>query len=67
LNDLAGYRVYWGTQQGTYSNSTTIANPGIATYVVDQLTPARWYFVVTAYSSTGVESGNSNVASKQVL
>ena len=67
LNNLTGYRVYWGTQQGSYSNSVTIANPGLATYVVDQLTPAQWYFVVTALSSTGTESGYSNVASKQVL
>lgn len=66
LNDLAGYKVYWGTQQGNYANSVTIANPGIATYVVSQLTPARWYFAVTAYSSSGVESGHSNVASKTV-
>jgi hypothetical protein len=67
LNNLAGYKVYWGTSLGSYVNSATIANPGIATYVVDQLTPAQWYFVVTAYSSTGVESTFSNVASKQVL
>ena len=67
LNNLSGYKVYWGTSLGSYGNSVTIANPGIATYVVDQLTPAQWYFVVTAYSSTGVESGFSNVASKQVL
>jgi hypothetical protein len=67
LNNLAGYRVYWGTQQGNYANSVTISNPGIATYVIDQLTPAQWFFVVTAYSTTGVESGFSNVASKQVM
>jgi hypothetical protein len=67
LNNLAGYRVYWGTSQGNYANSATITNPGIATYVVSQLTPAQWFFVVTAYSSTGVESTFSNVTSKQVL
>ena len=67
LSNLAGYRVYWGTSQGSYPNSVTISNPGLATYVVDQLTPARWYFVVTAYSSSGVESSPSNVASKQVM
>lgn len=67
LTNLAGYKVYWGTQQGSYSNSVTIANPGLATYVVDQLTPAQWFFVVTAYSSTGIESSFSNVASKQVM
>jgi hypothetical protein len=67
LNNLAGYKVYWGTQQGNYPNSATIANPGIATYVVDQLAPAQWFFVVTAYSATGTESGFSNTASKTVM
>ena len=66
LNDLAGYKVYWGTSRGNYSNSVTIANPGLATYVVSQLTPAQWYFVVTAYSSTGFESEFSNSVSKTI-
>ena len=66
LNNLAGYKVYWGTTQGNYTNSVTIANPGLASYVVSQLTPARWYFVVTAYSSTGMESGYSNAVSKTI-
>ena len=66
LNNLAGYKLYWGTSQGGYSNSVTIENPGIATYVVSQLTPARWYFVVTAYSATGAESGYSNAFSKTI-
>ncbi len=66
LNNLAGYKVYWGTSQDNYSSSVTVPNPGLATYVVNQLTPAQWYFVVTAYSSTGYESGFSNVTSKRV-
>ena len=58
--------MYWGTSQGNYSSSVAIANPGLATYVVGELTPAQWYFAVTAYSTTGVESGFSNVASKTI-
>ena len=67
VNNLAGYRVYWGMSQGSYPNSVTVSNPGLSSYVIDQLTPARWYFVVTAYTSNGSESNASNVASKQVL
>jgi len=66
LSDLAGYKVYWGTSQDNYSNSVTLANPGLASYVVNELTPARWYFVVTAYSATGFESGHSNAFSKTI-
>ena len=67
LNNLAGYKVYWGTSQSNYSSSVTVNNAGLSSYVVDQLTPATWYFAVTALNAAGVESGFSNVASKQVL
>jgi hypothetical protein len=66
LSNLAGYRVYWGTSQGNYTNSATIS-AGLASYVVEQLTPATWYFALTAVNSAGAESAYSNVASKQVL
>lgn len=67
LSDLAGYRVYWGTTQGSYSNSVTVLNPGVASHMVEQLTPATYYFVVTAIDNSGNESQYSNVASKTVL
>lgn len=66
LTDLAGYKVYWGTAEGSYPNSATIDNPGVTTYVVEPLTPGRWYFVATAFDSQRVESAFSNVASKDV-
>ena len=67
LTNLAGYRIYWGLTPGSYSNSVTVNNPGLASYVVDTLTPSQWYFAVTAVNSTGVESAYSNEASRQVL
>ncbi|MBA3564490.1 MAG: hypothetical protein H0W33_10900 [Gammaproteobacteria bacterium] len=62
LTDLAGHRIYWGTIKGEYPNSIEIDNPGVATYVVDNLVPNTYYFVTTAFSSRGMESGHSNVA-----
>jgi hypothetical protein len=67
LTNLAGYKIHWGTSQGSYTNSATINNPGLSSYVVDQLTPATWYFAVTALNAVGGESEYSNTASKQVL
>lgn len=67
LTNLAGYRVYWGTSRNKYSNSVTIENPGLSSYVVDQLTPATWYFALTAINSLGAESGYSNIAAKTVF
>ncbi len=66
LTDLAGFKVYWGTSQGSYSNSVTLSNPGLTTYVVDNLTSGTYYFVTTAFNSAGGESNYSNVASKTI-
>jgi hypothetical protein len=67
LTNLAGYRVYWGTSQNSLTNSVTLSNPGLSSYVVDQLTPATWYFAMTALNSSGSESSQSNIATKQVM
>jgi len=67
LNNLASYRVYYGTSSGTYPNSLTVNNPGLATLVVEQLTPATWYFVMTAVNASGAESAQSNMGMKTVL
>jgi hypothetical protein len=34
--------------------------------MVDNLTPATWYFTVKAYTSSGTESDASNVATKTI-
>ncbi|MFO1313581.1 MAG: PKD domain-containing protein [Burkholderiales bacterium] len=53
------YRLYYGTSSGTYPNSI---NTGAATSAtVTGLTAGqRYYFVVTAFSSTGAQSPYSN-------
>ncbi len=66
LTNLAGFKVYWGTSQGSYPNSVTLNNPGLTTYVVENLLPATWFFVTTSFNADGVESQYSNVASKTI-
>jgi hypothetical protein len=66
LTNLAGYRLYWGTAPGHYPNLAHIPNPGIATYVIDELPPGTYYLVATAYDSSGIESAFSNVATKTI-
>ena len=66
LTNFAGYRIYWGTSPTSFSNSETVNNAGLASYVVEQLPPATWFFVVTAVNSQGGESSFSNVASKTI-
>ena len=66
LADLTAYKVYYGTSQGNYPNEIRIDNPGISSYVVDNLVPDTYYFVSTTMNSLGVESDYSNVATKVV-
>ena len=66
LMDLAGYKIYYGVSQGSYSTSIRIDNPGIATFVVENLTPTTYYFVATAFNASGVESAFSGEAIKVV-
>jgi hypothetical protein len=66
LTNLSGYRVYWGTALGNYPNSVTLNNAGLASYVVENLAPGTYYFVVTALSSAGSESAYSNTGSKTI-
>jgi hypothetical protein len=63
LEDLAGYKIYWGTTPGVYTNSVNV-EAGLTTYVVDNLAPGTYEFVATAINSSGVESRYSNVATK---
>jgi hypothetical protein len=60
LLDLAGYEIYWGPESGSYSDSFNISNPGITTYMVENLTAGAHYFAIKAISSGRVASDFSN-------
>lgn len=66
LMNLAGYRIYYGTNAATPSQTVDITNVGLTTYMLQSLTPATWYFTVRSYTATGDESGPSNIASKTI-
>jgi hypothetical protein len=67
LTDLASYRIYCGTSQNNYSSCKVVPSSAGSTAIVEQLTPATWYFVVTAVDSSGNESAYSNAAQKTVM
>ena len=66
LTDLAGFKIYWGTTPGVYTDSVTIDNPSVTTYVVENLSPGTYEFVATAYNADGVESRFSGTATKVI-
>jgi len=79
--DLAGYRIHFGTISGIYSESIDVgltATPATPAYVLtypftnvvplmfDWPVDGKWYFVVTAYNTSNLESPASNEVSKSI-
>jgi len=66
LTNLAGYRIVYGTSAGALNQILEVTNPSVSTYVVEDLSPATYYFAVRAYTTSGAESANSNTGTKVV-
>jgi Putative Ig domain len=66
LTNLAGYRISYGTSASALTQTIQIANPGISTYLIEDLAAGDWYFAVSAYASSGAASANSSVVSKTI-
>jgi hypothetical protein len=66
LTNLAGYRIAYGTSSTALTSTIQVANPGLSSYTLSNLAPGTYYFAVRAYTSSGTESGNSNVQTKIV-
>ena len=63
--DLAGYKVYVGTGSGVYGPPINVGN--VTSYVVSNLIVGNtYYFAVTDYNTSGVESTPSNEVSKSI-
>lgn len=58
--DLAGYKIQFGRDSRDYSDQEIINNPGITTFVVENLSSGTWYFAVKAKDSSGQFSTRSN-------
>lgn len=66
ITNLSGYDIHYGTASGDYTQTVAVASPGIATYVVDNLTPGTYYFSISAVESDGSESPLSSEVSATV-
>lgn len=66
LTNLAGYRIYYGTNRNDLTRTVQVSNAGVTRYVINDLSPATYYFAIRAYTSAGVESESSNVVSKVI-
>jgi hypothetical protein len=67
-SDLAGYKVYRATASGAYGAPIATLQGNITSYVAAGLqTGTTYFFVVTAYDTSGNESQRSNEVSKSIF
>jgi hypothetical protein len=58
LNNLAGFKIHYGTSSGTYTNSIDVGYAD--SYTLSNLPDATYYIAATDYDSLGRESDYSN-------
>jgi hypothetical protein len=66
LTDFAGVRIYYGPSASNLSQLAQVAGKAVTSYTVNSIKAGTWYFGVTAYTSTGVESALSVIVSKTI-
>jgi fibronectin type 3 domain-containing protein len=66
--DLTGYKVYRSTASGAYGTPLATLPKTTTSYATTGMqTGTTYYFVITAYDSSGNESTYSNEVSKSVF
>ena len=66
IAEIGGYYVYYGTSISSMTHSVTVAGGSSSQYQVTGLTPATYYFRVSAYDLQGIEGAPSAVGSKTI-
>jgi hypothetical protein len=66
LMDLAGYKIFYRKNSGSYIEAAWLDNPSITTYVVEELSPATYHFAATSLNTSGVESSFSAEVTRTV-
>ncbi len=63
-SDLAGYYLYYGSQSGTYTTKTDVGK--VTSYELGAQSGTTYYLAITAYDTSGNESGYSSEVSVYV-
>ena len=66
ITDLSGYRVYYGTASGFYTDNVTITNPSTLSTTISNLPADTYYVIVRAFNSVNAESQASVEVSKTI-
>lgn len=66
LIDLHGYRIYYGRDPNVLGRMVAVDNPGLSSFVVENLGTGQWFFVMTSVNLDGVESRRTAAVSKTI-
>jgi hypothetical protein len=66
LTNLAGYHIRYGNAPDRLDRDIPITNPGLTSYVVDNLSQGTWYFAMTAFDAAGLVSDPTAIRSKTI-
>ncbi len=66
LTNLAGYKVRYGTSPGALSKVLDVVGAGITSAVIEGLAAGTWYFSISSYTNTGVESAPTGTVYKTI-
>ena len=64
--DLAGYKIYFGKNPNTLTNTAMVTSPLKTSYQVTGLGAGTWYFAVATLTDAGIESELSEIGSKSI-
>jgi hypothetical protein len=67
LTNLGGYKLHYGMTAKNLTQSVQLTNPGLTSYVVSNLSSGTWFFAMSSYTTTGVESSLSGVVGQTFL
>lgn len=66
LTDLAGYKILYGTSPDTLTQTVSISNVGLTSYVISNLSAGTYYFAIQAVNAYGAHSSPSAVAESSI-
>jgi hypothetical protein len=66
LSNLAGYTISYGTNANQLTSTVQVTNPGLTSYVIENLPAGTYYFGVASYNSSGQASSTSNLVSTTI-
>jgi len=66
FSDPAGYRILYGSSPETMTQSVDLTNPGLTSYMVENLPTGTAFFVIMSVNTSGVVGPASPIVSKAV-